>query len=79
MDSNYEWQKFQAYERVQARLQQAERQRLIKLGSNGRLPITFESIAKIKTSLFVIMKILRREGLRVRSAYDVVEKRERPI
>ncbi len=44
MSSNYEWQKFQANERVQARLQEAEAHRLAQAVSNDRplftLPLT---------------------------------------
>ncbi len=79
MDSNYEWQKFRANERVQARLQEAETHRLAKLGDNGRLPFVRQIFAAIKTTLSALMRVLRNDVSRTRSAVDEVEKRERLV
>ena len=87
MDSNYEWQKFRANERAQARLQEAETHRLAKLGDNGhfgcaqcrRLPFARQIFAAIKTTLSALMRVLRNDVSRTRSAVDEVEKRERLV
>jgi hypothetical protein len=65
MGGNYEWQKFRANERVQARLKDAVVHRMVKEGGgNGRSPFLNLVISKTKTTLSVLKSWLHKNRSR---------------
>lgn len=79
MDGNYEWQKFQANERVQARLQEAETHRQVRVCGNGRAPFASPIRFILKVFRSVLIRFLHGDVSRTISAQDDRKRRERLV